>query len=99
MLWGLAVKMIFHVPLKKIISKATRRCLYSVLTRNMQFLLTAFKGPAVNSVKRNSCRDNIFLKVMLRSHMQWHFMTNVLTTQGTCLQEEDTPSCVCFIAE
>lgn len=99
MLWRLEVKMIFHVPLSKMINKAPWSCLYPVLTRNMQFLLTAFKGPAVNSVKQNSCKDNIFLMVMLRSHVQWHFMTNVLTTQGTCLQEEDTPSCVCFIAE
>lgn len=88
MLWGLVMRMIFHVSLNKMISKATRCCLYSVLTRNMLFLLAAFKGPAVNSVKRNSCRD-IFLKVMLRSHMRQRFMTNMLTTQGTCLQEED----------
>lgn len=97
MLWRL--KTIFHVPLSKMINKATRSSLYPVLTRNMQFLLTAFKGPAVNSAKRNGCRDNIFLKVMLRSHVRWRFMTNMLTMQGTCLQEEDTPNCGCFIAE
>lgn len=98
-LWGLETKMIFHVPFRKIIDKSTQTCLYPVLTRNMQFLLTAFKGPAVNSVKQNSYRDNIFLTVMLRSHLCWCFMMNVLTTPGTCLQEEDTLSCVCFAAE
>ena len=76
MLWGLEMKMIFHVPLSKMINKATRSCRSPVLTRNMQFLLTAFKGPAVNSVKWNSCRDNIFPMVMLRGHVRRRFMTN-----------------------
>lgn len=52
MLWQLEMK-IFHVPLSEKINRATWSCLYPVLTRNMQFLLTAFKGPAVNSVKWN----------------------------------------------
>lgn len=99
MFWGLEMKVIFHMPLSKIINKATLSCLYPVLTRNMQFLWIAFKGPAVNSVKQNGCSDKIFLTVMLRSHVRWHFMMNVLTTQGTCLQEENTPSCICFVAK
>lgn len=91
--------MIFHVPFSKIINKSTQTCLYPVLARNLQFLLTAFKGPAVNSVKQNSYRENIFLTAMSRIHLWWCFRMNVLTTPGTCLQEEDTLSYVCFAAE
>lgn len=90
--------MIFHVQFSKIIKKCKQTCLNPMLTRNMQFLLTAFKGPAVNSVDQNSYRDNIFLTAMLRSCLWWCSIMNV-TTPGTCLQEEDTLSCVCFVAE
>lgn len=70
-----------------------------ILARNMQFLLTVFKGLAVGSVKQNSYRENVFLTAILRNHLWWCFMMNVLTAPGTCLQEEDTLSCVCFASE
>lgn len=98
MLWRLERKMIFHVLLGNMIKKATWSSLYPALT-NTQFLLTAPKGPSVNSVMPNGCRGTIFLLVMLGSCVWWCSMTNMLTTQMTCLQEEDTPSSVCFIAE